>query len=116
MLQGTNDSFELLQKSLRSLEVSLEVQVRRQSDFDSNVSSQFFNVQNSVQSLSSIQNNIRQDLNRLRTINLYEGCIEENGACQLTTTNFAYLNCATIVPIHQSWSKSIYKQCMSSFK
>ncbi len=42
MLQETNDSFKLLQKSLGSLEVSLEVQVRRQSDFDSNISSQFF--------------------------------------------------------------------------
>ncbi len=61
MQQTTNHSFVSLQESLESL----EAQVQQQFDYNS---SQFLNVQNSVQNLSLVQNNIRQDLDRLLTM------------------------------------------------
>ena len=81
-IQGaTNHSFISLKESLESLQTKLQ----QQSDYDDTVSSQFLLVQNSVQNLSLVQNNIRQDLDRLRTINLYKGCINETRTCSLST-------------------------------
>ncbi len=91
-MQGTNHSFKSIQESL----VSIEAQVQRQSDYDGTVSSQFLNVHNSVQTLSSIQNNLRQDLDRLRTINFYEDCIQDTMTCQLSTSSITtYRSCNT---------------------
>ena len=58
--------------------------------------------QKSVQNLSSIQNSDRQDLDRLRTINLYEGCIQETRTCTtLTSLTTTYRSCHTgYVTIH----------------
>ena len=81
-MQGTNQSFELLQESLESL----EAQVQQQSNYNGTVSSQFLNVHNLMQTLSLILNNLRQDLDRLRTVNLFEGCIEETRSCVLGNT------------------------------
>ena len=39
--------------------------------------SQIASMQNLIQTSTLVQNNIRQDLDCLRTINLYEGCIQE---------------------------------------
>ncbi len=90
-MQGTNQSFELLQESLESL----EAQIQQQSN-DGSVSSQFLNVHNSMQTLSLIQNNLRQDLDRLRTVNLFEGCIEETRSCVIADTLVAtFANCFT---------------------
>ncbi len=94
MLQGTNHSFKLLQESLESL----EVQVQWQTDYDGNVSSQLLMQNNMLASHSSqitsmqsliqtIQNNVRQDLDRLRTVNLYEGCINETRTCTITQSS-----------------------------
>ncbi len=83
---------EQLQVSLESL----EAQVQQQSDYDGTVSSQILNVQNSVQNLSLVQNNTRQDLDRLRTINLYEGCIQDTRNCTITSaSNNTYATCNT---------------------
>ncbi len=81
-MQGTNQPFELLQESLESL----EAQVQQQSNYNGTVSSQFLNVHNLMQTLSLILNNLRQDLDRLRTVNLFEGCIEETRSCVLGNT------------------------------
>ncbi len=103
MLQGTNHSFKLLQESL-------EAQVQRQSDYDGTVSSQFLmqnnmlashssqiaGVQSSIQASTLVQNNLRQDLDHLRTVNLYEGCIHENRTCTMSTTSTTtYRICST---------------------
>ncbi len=117
--QGTNHSFELLQEFL-------EAQVQRQTDYNyllsrisqlegrmqaiqglnftvanavkssALYSSQIASMQNLIQTSTLIQNNLRQDLDRLRTVNLYEGCIQETRICTLpTSSTTTYTNCRT---------------------
>ncbi len=103
MLQGTNHSFKLLQESL-------EAQVQRQSDYDGTVSSQFLmqnnmlgshssqiaSMQNLIQNSTLIQNNLHQDLDRLHTVNLYEGCINEIRTCTIIQSSVtSYRSCNT---------------------
>ncbi|XP_064402475.1 uncharacterized protein LOC135348196 isoform X6 [Halichondria panicea] len=53
-------------------------------------------MQNLLQTSTSIQNNVRQDLDRLRTINLYEGCIQETRTCTIPTSSTStYATCLT---------------------
>ncbi len=49
-------------------------------------SSQIASMQNLIQNSILIQNNLRQDLDRLRTVNLYEGCINETRTCTVPST------------------------------
>ncbi len=82
-IQGaTNHSLISLKESLESLQTKLQ----QQSDYDDTVSSQFLIVQNSVQNLSLVQNNLRQDLDHLCTVNLYEGCTQETGTCTMSSS------------------------------
>ena len=69
-MQVTNYSFKLLQESLESL----EAQVQQQSDYDGTIN------------LSLVQNNIHQDLDRLRNVELYDGCFQEIRTCTISTT------------------------------
>ena len=49
-----------------------------------------------MQNLSLVQNNLRQDLDRLRTVNLYEGCIQETRTCTLPIPiNPYWIGCQT---------------------
>ena len=58
--------------------------------------SQIASMQNLIQTSTLVQNNIRQDLDRLRTINLYEGCIQETSTCSLSqSSTTTYATCTT---------------------
>ena len=127
--QGTNHSFELLQEFL-------EAQVQRQTDYNYilsrisqlegrmqaiqglNVtvantvissalySSQIASMQNLLQTSTLVQTNLRQDLDRLRTINLYEGCIQQTRICTLSTLSTTTHRSCNTGCVHHSWSKS----------
>ena len=59
-------------------------------------SAQIASMQSLIQTSTLVQNNLRQDLDRLRTINLYEGCIQETKICTISSTsNNTYANCLT---------------------
>ncbi len=58
-------------------------------------SAQIASMQSLIQTSTLVQNNLRQDLDRLRTINLYEGCIKDTRTCTITQsgiTSFASCN------------------------
>ncbi len=58
---------------------------------------QIASMQNLIQASTSVQNNLRQDLDRLRTINLYEGCIQETKTCTILSASITtYATCNTI--------------------
>ena len=73
--QGTNSTLATL-TSLQESQESMEASISRLS---TSVNSQI----NSIQSLSL--QNLRQDLDRLRSVNLYQGCIELTESCTMTT-------------------------------
>ncbi len=50
-------------------------------------SAQIASMQSLIQTSTLVQNNLRQDLDRLRTINLYEGCIQETETCTMPTSS-----------------------------
>ncbi len=59
-------------------------------------SSQIASMQNLIQTSTLIQNNLRQDLDRLRTINLYDGCIQQTRTCTMPTSSTStYATCGT---------------------
>ncbi len=58
--------------------------------------SQMASMQNLIQTSTLAQNNLRQDLDRLRTVNLYEGCIQQTGICTMPTlSTTSYRTCYT---------------------
>ena len=58
--------------------------------------SQIASMQSLIQTSTLAQNNLRQDLDRLRTINLYEGCIQETRTCTMSTSSTtSYHSCST---------------------
>ncbi len=72
-------------------------------------SSQIASMQNLIQTSTLVQNNIRQDLDRLHTVNLYEGCIQETRTCMMSTSSTtSYRSCSTdYVPINRGVSLSL---------
>ncbi len=56
----------------------------RSGDNTVSYSAQIASMQSLIQTSTLVQNNLRQDLDRLRTINLYEGCIKETRTCTIT--------------------------------
>ncbi len=62
-------------------------------------SSQIASLQSLIQTSTLIQNNLRQDLDRLRTVNLFEGCIQETRTCTLSIPinpyNYYWIGCQT---------------------
>ncbi len=75
-------------------------------------------MQNLVQTSTLVQNSLCQDLDRLRTVNLYEGCIQETRTCLLLSLSNDWIASNTgFLLIHQSWSKHInigtHKLCMT---
>ncbi len=80
--------------------------------------SQIASMQNLVQTSTLVQNSLCQDLDRLRTVNLYEGCIQETRTCLLLSLSNDWIASNTgFLLIHQSWSKHInigtHKLCMT---
>ena len=70
--------------------------------------SQIASMQNLIQTSTLAQNNIRQDLDRLRTINLYEGCIQQTGTCTLAANGNYWIACNTgVVTINSGVSLNI---------
>ena len=76
-IQGTNSTLATL-TSLQESQESMEASISQLSTGTS-VNSQI----NSIQSLSL--QNLREDLNRLRSVNLYQGCIELTSHCTMST-------------------------------
>ncbi len=59
-------------------------------------SAQIASMQSLIQTSTLVQNNLRQDLDRLRTINLYEGCIQDTRTCTMSTSTItSYTSCGT---------------------
>ncbi len=59
-------------------------------------SAQIASMQSLIHTSTLVQNNLRQDLDRLRTINLYEGCIKDTRICTVSTsTTTNYHTCST---------------------
>ena len=59
------------------------------------LTSQLVSVQNLIQGITSVQNNFRQDLNRLRSVDLYRGCTQNTRTCTMTTgsSNYYWRSC-----------------------
>ena len=74
-IQGTNSTLATL-TSLQESQESMEASISRLS---TSVNSQI----NSIQSLSL--QNLREDLDRLRSVNLYHGCTELTRSCTMST-------------------------------
>ncbi len=74
-------------------------------------SAQIASMQSLIHTSTLVQNNLRQDLDRLRTINLYEGCIQETRTCAMSTsTTVSYRVCGTgFVTINPGVSLIHYK-------
>ena len=80
--------------------------------------SQIASMQNLIQTSTLVQNNIRQDLDRLRTINLYEGCIQETRTCTIAQSSItSYATCTTNqgVTINRGVSLSHYIKHMIKY-
>ncbi len=78
LLQVTNTSFESLQAKLANYDATINT------------------VHNSVQTVSSIQNTMSQNLDHLLTANLYQSCFEETSSCSLSTpSSSGYISCGT---------------------
>ena len=95
-IQGTNFTLATL-TSLQESQESMEASISRLSAFDSTVTSQFSSVQNLIQGLSLSELNLRNDINRFRSVNLYHDCIELTRSCAIFAggSNYFWLNCAT---------------------
>ena len=74
-IQGTNSTLATL-TSLQESQESMETSISRLS---TSVNSQL----NSIQSLSL--QNLREDLDRLRSVNLYQGCTDDTRSCTVST-------------------------------
>ena len=84
-IQGTNSTLATL-TSIQESQESMEASISRLSAFDSTVTSQFTSVQNLIQSLTLSELNVRNDINRLRSVNLYHGCTELTRSCRMSTS------------------------------
>ena len=62
----------------------MEASISRLGAFDSTVTSQFSSVQNLIPGLSLLELNLRDDINRLRSANLYSGCTEIARSCTMS--------------------------------
>ena len=94
-IQGTNYTLATLTSLM---EESVETSISRLSAFDSTVTSQFVSVQNLIQSMSSVQNNLREDLDRLRSVDLYQSCSQDTRSCTMSTggnSNYYWRSCST---------------------
>ena len=86
----------LLLSSLHNL-TAVQATVDQLSTSVTILTSQLLSMQNLIQSLSSEQNNHRQDLNRLRSVDLYQGCIQNTRSCTMSTGSNSYYwrSCST---------------------
>ena len=85
-LTRLNDNFQdnVLLHALDNL-TALGVKFDQLSSFDTSVTSQLISMQNLIQTITSVQNNLRGDLDRLRSVNLYQGCIQNTRTCTMST-------------------------------
>ena len=86
-IQGTNSTLATL-TSLQESQESMETSISRLS---TSVNSQI----NSIQSLSL--QNLREDLDRLRSVDLYQNCIRDTRTCTMSTgsSNYYLSSCST---------------------
>ena len=83
-IQGTNSTLA----TLTSLQESQELMTASFGQLSTSVNSQISSVQNSIQSLSL--QNLRQDLDRLRSVDLYHGCTQTTRSCTMSTGSTGY--------------------------
>ena len=83
-IQGTNSTLA----TLTSLQESQELMTASFGQLSTSVNSQISSVQNLIQSLSLL--NLRQDLDRLRSVDLYQGCIQDTRSCTMLTGSSSY--------------------------
>ena len=78
---------------------ALQIKFDQLSAFDSTVTSQFVSMQNLIQSMSSVQNNHREDLDRLRSVDLYQSCFQDTSRrCTMSTggsSSYYSISCGT---------------------
>ena len=64
----------------------------------STLTNQLTSVHNLIQSVTSVQSNLGNDLNRLRSVNLFRNCITETRSCTMSTggsSSYYWINCRT---------------------
>ena len=64
----------------------------------STLTSQLISAQSLIQSLGLVQNNLREDLNRLRSVDLYPNCRQDTRSCTMSTggsSNYYWRSCRT---------------------
>ena len=92
-LTRLNDNFQdnVLLHALDNL-TALRVKFDQLSSFDTSVTSQLISMQNLIQSITSAQNNLQQNL---RSVDLYRGCTQNTRTCTMTTgsSNYYWRSC-----------------------
>ena len=92
-LTRLNDNFQdnVLLHALDNL-TALRVKFDQLSSFDTSVTSQLISMQNLIQSITSAQNNLRQNL---RSVDLYRGCTQNTRTCTMSTgsSNYYWRSC-----------------------
>ena len=92
----TDSQDNLLLSPLHNLTV--QATIDQLSSSVTTLTSQLVSVQNLIQSITSVQNNLRGDLNRLRSVNLYQGCIQNTRTCTMSTggsSGYYWTSCST---------------------
>ena len=79
--QGTNSTLATL-TSIQESQESMEASINRLSSFKTSASSQ---LQNLIKRFDLLQNNVSEDLNKLRFVDLYQGCTQETRSCTMST-------------------------------
>ena len=83
--QGTNSTLATL-TSIQESQESMEASISQLSSFKTSTSSQ---LQNLIQSFDRLQNNVSEDLNRLRSVDLYQGCTQETRSCTMSSNGLS---------------------------
>ena len=85
----TDSQDNLLLSPLRNL-TTVQATIDQLSSSVTTLTSQLVSMQNLVQSITSVQNNLRGDLDRLRSVDLYQGCTQETRSCTMSTGSSSY--------------------------
>ena len=107
-LTRLNDNFQdnVLLHALDNL-TALRVKFDQLSSFDTSVTSQLISMQNLIQSFTSAQNNLRQNL---RSVDLYRGCTRNTRTCTMSTgsSNYYWRSCtASYIYVNPTVSYSL---------
>ena len=107
VIEGTNITVE----QLIVLQQSQQNRIDQLMNFETSATSQLISVQSLLQTTSQVQTNTVDELSTLRTVNLYENCIEETRTCTIPQSSSTYYwrSCSTSgLLINRSVSTCMY--------